>query len=156
MSEPDEKKSKDRFGPRIDGGSAGARKWAAVILQVLAGEWTPGEGAKILGVSLPRYYAVESRAMTGLVMACEPRVKGKRRQSEKEVAELKKNVIRLERECARKQALLRASQRTAGIQAPVPSAKIKRKRRRTVRALKMAAVLQKANDPERQEEGVLS
>jgi|WetSurSiteA1Bulk_404760.scaffolds.fasta_scaffold163468_2 hypothetical protein len=156
MSEANDRKSKHRFGPRIHGGSAGARKWAAVFLQVLAGEWTPTEGAKALGVSLPRYYAVETRAMSGLVTACEPRVKGKRRQSEKEVADLNRRVVWLERECARKQALLRVSLRTTGIQAPAPSAKPKRKRRPTVRALKMVAVLQKANDAERQEEGALS
>lgn len=147
---------KHRIGPRIDGGSAGARQWAAAILEVLAGEWTPGQGAQALGVGLPRYYAVESRALTGLIAACEPR-KGRRgRQPEKQVADLKKQIVLLERECARKQALLRASQRTAGIQAPVVKAGTKRKRRPTVRALKMVAALRTVDGTEPKEEGVLS
>jgi len=148
--------TKHRTGPRIDGGSPGARQWAATILQVLAGEWTPGQGAEALGVGLPRYYAVESRAMAGLVAACEPRRGRQGRHSEKEVADLRKSVVRLERECARKQALLRTSQRTAGIQAPAPKIKPRRRRRPTVRALKMAAVLRKVDGAEPQEEGVLS
>lgn len=134
-------RSRSAAGPRIAGGTAGARQWAAVILQVLAGEWTPGDGAQSLGVSLPRYYAVESRAMAGLVQACEPRSGKRRRLPEKEVSELRKQVVLLERECARKQALLRVSQRTAGIQAPAAKAKGKRRRRPSVRALKMVAVL---------------
>jgi hypothetical protein len=143
MTEPTVAKHRSRSaaGPRIAGGSAGARQWAAAILQVLAGEWTPGDGAQSLGVSLPRYYAVESRAMAGMVQACEPRSGKRRRPPEKEVSELKKQVVCLERECARKQALLRASQRTAGIQAPAAKAKGKRRRRPVVRALKMVAVL---------------
>jgi hypothetical protein len=145
-----------RSGPRIVGGSPGGRQWAAAILQVLGGEWTPGQGAQALGTSLPHYYAVESRAMSGLVAACEPRKGRRSRQPGKEIADLKKQIVRLERECARKQALLRASQRTAGIQAPLKKAGSKRKRRPVTRALKMAAVLRKADVAEPQEEGVLS
>jgi hypothetical protein len=152
MNEADERKH--RTGPRVNGGSPGARQCAATILQVLAGEWTPGQGAAALGVGLPRYYAVESRAMSGLVEACESRRRGP--QSEKEVSDLRKKVVRLEHECARKQALLRASQRTAGIQVPVPKVKPKRRRRPTVRALKMAAVLRKTDQAQVREEGVLS
>jgi hypothetical protein len=158
MIEPTVTKQRSRSsaGPRIAGGSAGARQWAAVILQVLAGEWTPGDGAQSLGVSLPRYYAVESRAMAGLVQACEPRSGKRRRPPEKEVSELKKQVVLLERECARKQALLRVSQRTAGIQAPAPKTKGKRRRRPAVRALKIAAVLREPGVTEHEEERVVS
>jgi hypothetical protein len=144
MNEPTGKnKSRLSSGPRIDGGSEGARKWAAAILQVLAGEWTPAEGAQSLGVSLPRYYALEVRALAGMVKACEPRGGKRGRRPGKELEELKRQLVRLERECARKQALLRASQRTAGIQAPIAKRKGKRRRRPTVRALKMAAVLRR-------------
>jgi hypothetical protein len=141
-------------GPHILGGSAGARQWAEAILQVLAGEWTPGEGAQSLGVSLPRYYAVESRAMSGLVQACEPR-NGRRRQgTEKEVTVLKSEVQRLERECARKQALLRASLRAVGMQPPiVQKRKGKRRRKPTVRALKMATALRQPDAVEAEASG---
>jgi hypothetical protein len=142
MNEPAGKsRSRQSIGPKLGFGSDGARKWAATILQVLAGEWTPGEGAQSLGVSLPRYYAMEMRAMAGMVKACEPRGGKRVRLPEKEVVELKKQVMRLERECARKQALLRASQRTVGIQPPEQKRKAKRRRRPAIRALKMAAVL---------------
>jgi hypothetical protein len=79
--------------------------------------------------------------MAGLVKACEPRSGKRTRRPEKELEELKKQVVRLERECARKQALLRASQRTVGIAVPAPKRKVKRRRRPVVRALKMAEVL---------------
>jgi len=62
----------------------------------------------------------------------------------------------MERECARKQALLRASQRAAGIQAPASKAKGKRRRRPTVRALKMVDALQPPGAAEHREEGVLA
>jgi hypothetical protein len=136
-----EQARKKRPGPRIEDGSEGARKWAATILQVLAGEWTPGEGALALGVSMARYYAVELRAIRGLVRGCEPRMGKRSRRPEHELMEMKKHIGRLERDCARKQALLRASQRTVGIQPPAAKAKGKRRRRPAVRALKMAAVL---------------
>ncbi len=156
MTEPIEKKNRCRTGPRIEGGSAGARQWAVAILQVLAGEWTPGEGAQSLGVSLPRYYAVESRAMAGLVTACEPRSGKRRPRPEKEVSELKKQVILLQRECARKQALVRVAQRTAGIQAPAPKAKHKRRRHPTVRALRMADMLRQEVVAPTGEQGAVS
>jgi hypothetical protein len=132
--------AKTGFSARIAGTSAEARQLSAAILEVLAGEWAPGEAAAALKMSLPRYYALESRALSGLVVACEP-VRGRRSQGmDKQVAELQKKVVRLERECARKQALLRASQRAAGIQAPPGKPKGKR-RRPVVRALTMAAVV---------------
>lgn len=151
-----ETRKKKGVGPRLDGGSALARRWAAAILEVLAGEWTPGDGAAALGVTLPRYYALETRAMNGLVAACEPRTGRRGVRAEKEVLELKKQVTRLERECARKQALLRASQRTAGIQVPVAKARKKRKRRPVVRALKMAEALRKTEAAEPQESTVVN
>lgn len=156
MIEPDGNKKGKHMGPRIDGGTPGARQWAAAILQVLAGEWTPSEGAAAVGVTLPHYYAVESRAMTGLVAACERNSRRRLRQSGKEVSDLKKQVERLQRECGRKQALLRASQRTLGIQMSAPKTKPKRKRRPAVRALKMVEALSKPESTEQKEEEVLS
>src|SRR4051794_22583 len=50
-----------------------ARRVAAAILEVLAGVQTPGEAATGLGISLPRYYQLEMRAVAGLVVACEDR-----------------------------------------------------------------------------------
>lgn len=137
------KKTRGADGPRVEGGSPDARKVAAAILDVLGGMRTPGSAAEAVGVSLARYYAIESRAIEGLVKACEPRAKGRAPSSDKEVAALKKHVETLIRECDRKQALLRAAQRAVGLGATPASSLLKGKRRRkpVVRALKAAAVL---------------
>ncbi|HEV8177378.1 MAG TPA: hypothetical protein VGP44_06770, partial [Gemmatimonadales bacterium] len=56
---------------------AGAtRLTAAVILEVLAGERSTSSAAKLIGVSLVRYYAIESRAIAGLIAACTHRPSG--------------------------------------------------------------------------------
>src|SRR5262245_56120863 len=66
-------------GPRLDAAQASpqARKLAAVILEVLAGLRGPAEAASAAGVSLPRYYAAELRALAGMLQACEPRPRGR-------------------------------------------------------------------------------
>ena len=57
-------------GPVLKGGDRDARKTAALVLEVLAGELNPAEAAEILEVSLPRYYQIEKRALEGLIRAC--------------------------------------------------------------------------------------
>jgi hypothetical protein len=58
------------------GGSPEARRIAAVILE----KWTRVRAlpatASALGMSLPRYYQLEQRAVGALVAACEPRLRG--------------------------------------------------------------------------------
>jgi len=143
--------------------SRDAQRTAAAILEVLAGVRTPTEAAAALSLSVPRYYLWEQRALEGLVRACEPRPKGKAAHERHRVAVLEKEIVRLRRDCARQQALVRASQRTIGLAPSVlpatkPAAKpagkatgkagggvtgkAKRKRRPVVRALKAAAALQ--------------
>jgi hypothetical protein len=133
------------------------------ILEVLAGVRTPTEAAAVLSLSLPRYYLWEQRALEGLVRACEPRLVGKAAHERHQMALLEKEVIRLQQDCARQQALVRASQRTIGLAASGPpvtkpatkpgskatakaggavAGKAKRKRRPVARALKAAAALQ--------------
>jgi hypothetical protein len=130
-----------------------ARKTAAAILEVLAGVSTPSDAAESLGVSLPRYYALEGRALEGLLKECEPRPKGPRQSPQREIARLNAEIERLEREAARTQALLRASQRTVGL----PSlerrkaknearGKKPRKRRPVSRALRAAKLLRLPED----------
>jgi hypothetical protein len=138
---------------------------AAAILEVLAGVRTPTEAATALSLSVPRYYLWEQRALEGLVRACEPRPVGKAAHERHQRAVLEKEVARLRQDCARQQALVRASQRTMGLAASAqpatkPAAKAvgkttaktgdavggkakpKRKRRPVARALKAAAALQ--------------
>lgn len=132
-------------GPKVDGGSREARRVAAAVLEVLAGSRTPVDAATALGVSAPRYYVLEARALAGLVAACESRAKGRTRTPEMELAALRKEHERLQRECARAQALARASQRAVGLSTPKPEKKSgekgRRRRKPTVRALKAANLL---------------
>lgn len=143
--------------------SRDAQRLAAAILEVLAGVRTPTEAAAAVSLSVPRYYLWEQRALEGLVRACEPRPKGQVMSQRHQIAVLEKEVLRLRQDCARQQALVRASQRTIGL-APPPQAaakpaakagsqaaaktgdvvagKAKRKRRPVARALKAVAALQ--------------
>ena len=81
-------------------GGVEARRTAAVVLEVLAGGRTPSDAAAVLGTSLPRYYAIEAKALGGLVVACEPTTPGKKRTSESEISALKKDLERAKREMA--------------------------------------------------------
>jgi hypothetical protein len=132
-----------KLGQAVD---AGAKRRAAVILEVLAGARTPAEAATILAISLPRYYQWESRAWDGLVAACVPKPKGRVRSPVSEIAGLRRHNERLQREVTRQQTLLRAVQRTAGLPPPAPpptkTAGKKRRRRATARALAVARRLQ--------------
>jgi hypothetical protein len=127
------------------GASDHARRQAAAVLEVLAGDWTPSQAATALGLSLPGFYHLETRALRGLVAACEPQPKrGRRRSPQSEVAALQKQNERLRLEVNRRQALTRLVQRTVGLAAPAPvkDAVKKRKRRPMVRALRAAKELQ--------------
>lgn len=133
-------------GPRVEAGSHDARRLACLILEVLGGLRTPTDASKVLGVSTQRYYGLEAQALAGLIHACERRSPGRQRKPDDEVASLTAKVAQLERECARRLALLRASQRTLGLSKPAEPTKDaagKRRRRPAIRALKAAAELDK-------------
>jgi hypothetical protein len=125
-----------------------AQKLAAAILEVLAGARTPGQAAEALGMSLPRYFQVETRAMQALVAGCETRPRGRAASADQELATLRRQQERLQRELARQQTLVRLAQRTIGL-APPPAAPSrpppgkKKRRRPVVRALHAAQQLQR-------------
>jgi hypothetical protein len=124
-----------------------AQRLAAAILEVLAGVRTPGQAAEALGVSLPRYYHLEGRALRGLLASCEARPPGRLRSPDKELATLQRQHQHLQRELSRQQTLVRLAQRTVGLTpppVPAPAAKGSKKRRRrpVVRALAAATHLQ--------------
>src|SRR5215471_15955630 len=104
------------------GSSREAQRLAAAILEVLAGVRTPSQAAEALGVSLPRYFQLETRAMQGLVAGCEPRPRGPGRTADTELAALRRQHERLERELSRQQTLLRLAQRNVGLAPPKPVA----------------------------------
>ena len=103
-------------------------------------------------MSLPRYYQMETRALQGLLAACEPRPRCRQPQLAQELATLQQHNARLQREVARQQALVRLAQRAIGVPPPTVAAKAaaKKKRRRQARALTVAARLrQEAAEAER-------
>src|SRR5262245_35607247 len=107
-----------RTGPRTLTGSAEAKRVAAGILEVLSGLRSAGEGAQALGISLMRYYVLETRALQGLIGSLEPRPRGRRQSPEDRLGALTRENERLEHELGRMQALVRAAQRSVGL-APV-------------------------------------
>ena len=155
-AKPETKKTKPAKprakGPAVDGGTREARRLAAAILEVLGGARLPSEAAGALGMSVPRYYLLEARALKGLVEACEPRPLGRVRSPESELAGVRKEMAVLQRENTRLSALVRAAQRTVGLAAPPPAkpsanGKKKKKRKPTVRALRAVERLKdKASD----------
>jgi hypothetical protein len=145
--------SRPRRGPAPGGVHLGrehtpeARRLAAAILEVLAGGRTPTEAAQALGVSVPRYYQVESRALQHLLQGCESKPRGPGRSLDRELAGLRRDHQRLQREVTRLQSLLRAAQRGVGLTPPPIPAKTKGRkprRQRTARALSVAARLQQS------------
>lgn len=117
-----------------------AKRISSAILEVLAGARSPVDAAGALGISLPRYYALEARALEGFLGALRPRARGRRPTPEREKEVLRLEVERLEREGGRLRALLRAAERTVGLKPPEPQkkepGKKRRRRRPTARALK--------------------
>jgi hypothetical protein len=131
--------------------SAEARRRAAAILEVLAGSLKPSEAAALVGVSTPRYYMLEAKAIEGLAAACEPQPLGPGRNAQRELKALRRKYAHLEHECARYQALARAAQRTLGLshsKPPEPTGG--RRHRPTVRALKAAERLKASLPPQGQ------
>lgn len=128
-----------------------ARRVAATVLEVLAGARTPTEAAQALDLSVPRYYQLETRALHGLLAACEPSPKGRVPGLAQELALVQRDKERLQREVLRQQALVRAAQRTVGLPPPAlpkNARKNKTRRRRLARALNLAERLHNANqDP---------
>jgi hypothetical protein len=143
-----------------DGGSATlgrsysreAQRQAALILEVLGGIRKPAQAAQVLGVSVPRYYQLEGRALRGLVSSCEVRSKGRVRSVEAELAILKRQHDRLRQELVRYQALLRMAQRSIGLSPPAPApeatngSKHRRRRRPVIRALGAAGHLKEQSE----------
>ena len=127
-----------------------AKRLAAAILEVLAGVRTPTEAATALGLSVPRYYQVETQALRGLLQACEPKPRGRVRLVKSEVETLSKENQRLQRELTRHQTLARAAQRAVGLSPPAPvvnKAGKKPRKRRVARALSVAERLKQETIP---------
>ena len=101
--------------------SRDAKRTAAAILEVLAGQRTPAQAAEALSISLPRYYQLEASGLRGLLTACEPKPKGRQPDLNADLVNLRKHNERLQRELTRQQSLVRLTQRAAGLAAPASS-----------------------------------
>lgn len=147
-------------GPKTLRGSEKARKSVAVVLEVLTGIRGPQDGADALGITLSRYYAIETRGLQGMLAALEPRPRGRVLTPAREIERLRQDNARLDREVERGRAVLRALERTVGVTKSLPSTrtkrstivgkhgKTKRMRRRTVvRAERAIAALRDTSDP---------
>jgi hypothetical protein len=149
-----------RPGPLLQANSSETKRLATAILEVLAGVRTPADAAKTLEISLPRYYQLEQRALTGLLEACEPRTKGRQPSVERETVRLQRELASCQRECARQQALVRAAQRAVGLAAPQPplknGVKQSRRRRPTARALRAARAIEVNSSATNEPTGVQS
>ena len=117
---------------------------AAVVLDVLAGNRSPGDAASALGLSVARYYVIEEQAINGLIAGCSPRPRGRQPDPGKEIARMTAENQRLTQALLRQQALVRTSQRNLGITLPTkttpttttPAGRGKGKRQPKVRALR--------------------
>jgi hypothetical protein len=137
-----------------------AKRWVVAILEVLGGTRTPQQASDALGMSLPRYYQVEARALQALLGACEPKPRGRQPDPGKEIAQLQRENERLQRELSRQQSLARMA-RSIGLPAPAPTTakangKKSRKRKPATRALTLAARLQQETATETPSDNTMS
>lgn len=122
--------AKPQMGPSTLQGSRSAKQSMVVILEALSGSASTTEAAERLGVSLSRYYQLETRALQGMLKALEPRPRGPRKSKDTEIRALKAEKKELQREVRRAASLLRAAQRSVGLKGPAKKKGAKKKRRR--------------------------
>lgn len=115
-------------------GGQQAKQRAAIVLAVLSGDCPISEASRRLGVSPPRYYALERQALEGLIHALDEPLEKRR------MAAICKEQVRLEQEVLRLQALVRATQRAVALPPP-PKATGQKRRKLAPRARKVIAQL---------------
>ena len=143
-------------GPTLQG-SRRAKQIAVVMLEALSGQLGTTEAASALGISMSRYYQLETRALHGLIQALEPRARGPQKTKAGEIAALKAEKAALEKELRRHQALLRAAQRSVGLPAAAlkkaSSKKPARKRKRGSRGETVLATLRREVEGREENDG---
>ncbi len=126
-----------------------ARRSAVAVLEVLIGFRTAEQAAEALGISVPTYFNLETRALRGLIFACTPNPPGRQQALGKKLRLAEEKAADLERQLQRYQALLRSAQRTVGLAAPPAPSKPapgKRRKKPAIRALRAIDLL-KRTDP---------
>ena len=132
-----------KVGARALGGSVEARKVAAIVLESICGVCGVEDASARLGIAVPRYYVLETRALQGLIEALEPRRRGRQQTDESRIAALTRQSTRLERDVRRYQALHRAATRAIGLapSAPKPTEAKGAKKRRVRRRARAERVI---------------
>jgi hypothetical protein len=123
-----------KTGPSTLRGSKRARQITVAVLEALAGEVGTTQAAEKLGISLSRYYQLESRALAGMMEAVEPRGRGPQKTPEREIRALRAEKRTLEKELRRQQSLLRAAHRSVGLPSRGAKGSSSPKRRRAKRS----------------------
>ena len=150
------------MGPKAVRGSDAARRSAALMLEAWSGVRTTQSASDAMGVALTRFYQLEARVLQTIVAALEPRPRGRQKTPESELAKLKTEKQRLQRDVERFQSLYRTSQRSLGVvvaKAPepsknaVPGGKRRRGPRRKARGQAVASVLLGNAPPSGADEG---
>src|SRR5690348_10825043 len=103
------------MGARSVRGSEAARRLAALLLEAWCGARSTQSASEAMGVTLPRYYQLEGRALQAIVAGLEPRPRGRQRTPASELAKAQLEHKRLQREVERYQSLYRAAQRALGL-----------------------------------------
>ena len=129
-------------------GSELARRYTAGIIPVLTGARTTADAWEMMGVSLPRYYQLETQGILGMVAGLEPKAKGRQRTAAHK--ELTKENARLTREVSRLQSQVRMSRHALGIPEPKPKkAKGSKPTRRPKRGRRAVARLVRPGEDEK-------
>jgi hypothetical protein len=138
------------MGAKSVRGSDAARRLAALLLEAWSGVRSTQSASDAMGVALTRFYQLEARALQVLVQAMEPRPRGRQVTVETQVAKLKAETRRLQRDVERYQALYRTAQRALGLTVAktptpeknaAPGGKRRRGPRKKARGQAVAAVL---------------
>lgn len=139
-----------RTGPNAVTGSPYAKKLASILLEAFSGVIGPQDASEAMGLTLPRYYQLETRALQALIESMEPRQRGPQPNPSRELERLETENTRLRKELRRYQTLHRAAQGALGFTstATEPGAesrsskkKATRKRRKRSRGERVASAL---------------
>ena len=120
---------KQPAGAKALTGSDEAKRKAAVFLEAITGLRTTQSAADELGIALVRYYVLETRMLQAMIDALEPKARGRKRSFEADLAQLKDENARLQRDAMRFQALYRMTQRAVGVKEDKPARKAKGKKK---------------------------
>ena len=141
-------------GPTALTGSDEAKRRATVILEAMCGLRTTQAASDELRIALVRYYVLETRMLQAMIDALEPRVRGRKRDVDSELKQLRERNAKLEREVMRLQALHRVTQRAVCVKPDKPSkAKDgkpvrKRRARKQTRGERVLAALREGDSKE--------